>query len=129
MTAYEFALPAQTAGPPLHIHRSWDEAFRVLEGTLTFLIDGAEHLAPAGAFVFIPRGVPHTFWNASDAAARQLVVFTPSGIEAYFTAVSAVMASPGEETLAAAIQLMEAHDMIVPEPAGPAYGALPEAGS
>jgi quercetin dioxygenase-like cupin family protein len=123
MSAYEFATPPRTAGPPLHIHRSWDEAFYVLSGEMTFLIDGVTSLAPAGSFVFIPRGVPHTFWNASDAPARQLTVFTPSGIEDYFDEVTGVMAGGG--TLAEAIALMEQHDMIVPASEGPAYGAIP----
>jgi len=35
-----------------------------------------------------------------------------------------VMASGGEETLDAAIALMELHDMEVPPSARPAYGAL-----
>jgi uncharacterized RmlC-like cupin family protein len=56
------------------------------------LIDGVEHSAPVGAFVFVPRGVPHTFWNAGDAPARQLTVFAPSGIEDYFDKVSQVLA-------------------------------------
>jgi quercetin dioxygenase-like cupin family protein len=123
MAAYEFVFPAGTAGPPLHIHRTWDEAFYVLEGESTFLIDGEERVAPAGTFVFIPRGVPHTFWNASNAPTRQLIVFTPAGIEDYFDEVSQVMAA-GQETLDAAIALMEKHDMEVPPSARPAYGAL-----
>jgi mannose-6-phosphate isomerase-like protein (cupin superfamily) len=114
MAAYEFGMPPQT----------WDEAFYVLEGEVTFLIDGAEHVAPAGSFVFIPRGVPHTFWNAGVVPAWQLTIFTPSGIEDYFDAVSAVLSGGGEESLAAAIALMEQHDMIVPASNRPAYGAV-----
>jgi quercetin dioxygenase-like cupin family protein len=124
ISAYEFTSPPRTAGPPLHMHRSWDEALSVLEGEMTFLIDGEEHVAPAGSFVFIPRGVPHTFWNAGDAPVRQLTVFTPAGIEGYFDDVTRVMAAGGEETLEAAIALMEQHDMIVPPGTRPAYGAL-----
>jgi uncharacterized cupin superfamily protein len=117
-------MPPETAGPPLHLHQSWDEAFYVLEGAVTFLIDSAEHVAPAGSFVFIPRGVPHTFWNAGSISARQLVVFTPSGIEGYFDAVSGVLDGGGEESLAGAIALMEQHDMLVPTSDRPAYGAI-----
>jgi len=124
MSAYEFTSPPRTAGPPLHIHRTWDEAFYVLEGEMTFLIDGEERIAPADTFVFIPHGVPHTFWNAGDAPVRQLTVFTPAGIEEYFDDVTRVMAAGGEETLDAAMALMERHDMEVPPSARPAYGAL-----
>jgi quercetin dioxygenase-like cupin family protein len=124
LAAYEFVTPPATAGPPLHLHRAWDEAFYVLEGEMTFLIAGQTHLAGAGAFVFIPRGVEHTFWNASTAPARQLTIFTPAGIEDYFDAVSRVLDGDGADSLQAAIALMEQHDMVVPATTQPAYGAL-----
>src|SRR5215212_853471 len=124
LSAYEFVTPPTTAGPPLHLHRTWDEAFYVLEGEMTFLIDGQTHSAPAGSFVFVPRGILHTFWNAGDAPAKQLVVFTPAGIEAYFEEVTRVLADGGDEALEAAAALMAKHDMIVPPATGPAYGAL-----
>ncbi len=91
---------------------------------MTYLIDAGTSIAPAGSFVFIPRGIPHTFWNASNARARQLTIFTPSGIEDYFDAVTGVMAGDGEGTLTEAIAIMEQHDMIVPPGQGPAYGAM-----
>lgn len=124
LSAYEATLPPATAGPPIHLHRTWDEAFYVLDGEMTFLIDGQEHQAPAGSFVFIPRGILHTFWNASDGPTTQLTVFTPSGIEDYFDAVTQVLASGEDAEPGAAAALMTAHDMIVPEASRPAYGAL-----
>ena len=124
MSAYEFVVPPATAGPPLHLHRSWDEAFYVLEGEMTFLIDGRTTSAPAGSFVFVPRGILHTFWNESAAPVKQLTVFHPAEIEAYFEDVTRVMAAGGDDTLAAATALMEKHDMIVPPGTREAYGAL-----
>jgi quercetin dioxygenase-like cupin family protein len=124
LSAYECTVPPATAGPPVHLHRGWDEAFYVLEGEMTFLIDGQTSLAPAGSFVFIPRSIPHTFWNESMAPARQLTVFTPSGIEAYFADVTQVMAAGGGESLETAMAVMERHDMVVLPGERPAYGAL-----
>jgi quercetin dioxygenase-like cupin family protein len=124
LSAYECVVPPATAGPPTHLHRDWDEAFYVLEGEMGFLVGGREHAAPAGSFVFVPHGIPHTFWNASAAPARQLTVFTPAGIEAYFDEVSRAMAAGGEDALEAASALMERHGMVVLADAGPAYGAL-----
>jgi quercetin dioxygenase-like cupin family protein len=124
LAVYEFVTPPATAGPPLHLHRSWDEAFYVLEGEMTFLIDGQTHTAPAGSFVFIPHGILHTFWNASDAPARQLTVFTPAGIEAYFEEATRALAVDGDEAAAAVAALMALHDMVVPPEAGPSYGSL-----
>ena len=88
LSAYEAVLPPATAGPPLHLHRTWDEAFYVLVGEMTFLIDVRTHTAPVGSFVFVPRGILHTFWNASNEPTRQLTVFTLAGIEAYFEALT-----------------------------------------
>lgn len=124
LSVYEFVTPARTAGPPLHLHRTMDEAFYVLEGEMTFIIASDITTAPAGSFVFVPRGVLHTFWNESEMPARQLTVFTPSGIEKYFDEVTEVLATGGEEALEAAAAVMEKHDMIVPPDSRPAYGSL-----
>jgi hypothetical protein len=91
---------------------------------MTFLIDGRTTSAPAGSFVFVPRGILHTFWNESAAPAKQLTVFHPAGIEAYFEDVTRVIAAGGDDTLAAATALMEKHDMIVPSGTREVYGAL-----
>lgn len=125
LTIYEYTVPPATAGPPLHLHRGWDEAFSVLAGEMTFLIDGTTSAAPAGSFVFVPRGVLHTFWNEGAVPATQLTVFTPAGIEDYFDAVIAVLAAGGDEATAPAV--MARHDMVVPPSERPAYGALPPA--
>jgi quercetin dioxygenase-like cupin family protein len=71
-------------GPPLHIHTREEEFFSVIEGEITFWIDGKAIRAAAGTTAFVPRGVPHCFKNRSDRPARVLVVFTPGGIERFF---------------------------------------------
>ena len=62
---------------PLHLHRGDDEAWYVLEGTLGFRRGDEELEARAGAGVYVPRGAPHTYWNAGDREARYLLVMTP----------------------------------------------------
>src|ERR1700704_4510408 len=71
-------LAPRGAGSPLHVHRREDEWFYVTEGELTFWVDGETIVAPAGSFVFGPRGVPHTFLVSSDQA-RFLLVAEPAG--------------------------------------------------
>jgi mannose-6-phosphate isomerase-like protein (cupin superfamily) len=63
---------------PLHVHHADDEAWYVLEGTLAFQL--GEHVveAPAGAAVFAPRGLPHTYWNPRPTPARYLIILTPN---------------------------------------------------
>jgi quercetin dioxygenase-like cupin family protein len=64
------------SGPAiLHVHRSDDEAWHVLEGQLTFrYADRAETIGP-GTTVFVPAGVAHAYTAAEGA--RYLIVLTP----------------------------------------------------
>ena len=85
LTAWE-STAAPGEGPPLHLHVHEDEFMYVLEGRLRVRLDEIDHTALAGSFVFIPRGVPHTWQNAGDHHARILFVFTPAspGMERFF---------------------------------------------
>jgi mannose-6-phosphate isomerase-like protein (cupin superfamily) len=53
-------LAPQGVGSPLHVHHREDEWFYVIEGKLTFWVDGRTIEAAAGSFVYGPRDVPHT---------------------------------------------------------------------
>jgi quercetin dioxygenase-like cupin family protein len=83
LTAFENVIPAGQ-GPPLHTHANEDESWYVIEGELRFKLAGDVHRAPAGSFVFVPRGTPHCFQNVAEAPARVLVMFTPAGMEHFF---------------------------------------------
>jgi quercetin dioxygenase-like cupin family protein len=85
LTAFE-SIAAAGEGPPLHQHPGQDEVLYVIQGRLRVKLEGAIQEAPAGSFVFIPRGAPHTWQNAGDDEARLLVVFTPAaeGMEQFF---------------------------------------------
>jgi quercetin dioxygenase-like cupin family protein len=85
LTALENVIPPGQ-GPPLHTHAREDESWYVIEGELRFKLGSEIHRAPAGSFVFVPRGTPHCFQNAADAPARILVMFTPAGMERFFDA-------------------------------------------
>jgi len=73
-------------GSPLHVHTREDEWFYVLEGELTFWVDGQVSVAPAGSFVYGPKGLPHTFVVSSETA-RFLLVTEPAGFEAFTRAL------------------------------------------
>ena len=68
-------------GPDVHAHPAEDDAFYVLEGELTFILDEAEVVARAGTFVLVPPGVVHTFANRGDAVVRVLNVHAPAGFD------------------------------------------------
>jgi mannose-6-phosphate isomerase-like protein (cupin superfamily) len=65
------------SGPDyLHVHYSDDEAWHILEGTLTFRFSNRIIEAPAGTTVFVPAGVPHTYYEAAGPT-RYLIIMTP----------------------------------------------------
>lgn len=74
------------AGSPLHVHSREDEWFYITEGEVTFWVGGEVTAAPAGSFVYGPRGIQHTFEISSDEA-RFLLVAEPAGFETFVRAV------------------------------------------
>ena len=61
----------------LHLHRSDDEAWYVLSGRLGFQVGEDVVEVPAGDSILVPRGTPHSFWNAVPEPTRYLLVMTP----------------------------------------------------
>jgi quercetin dioxygenase-like cupin family protein len=60
LSVAEQLLPRGSA-PPLHRHANEDEAWIVLAGEVSFFfLDGQEHLAGDGTYVFGARGRAHT---------------------------------------------------------------------
>jgi quercetin dioxygenase-like cupin family protein len=63
--------------PQAHTHQE-DELFYVLSGAMTFTCGEETRSAKDGAFVFLPRGVPHSYTIDSEEA-RLLGFSIPSG--------------------------------------------------
>jgi mannose-6-phosphate isomerase-like protein (cupin superfamily) len=62
---------------PLHLHRSEDEAWYVLEGRLGFRVGDREVEAGVGESVIARVGTPHSYWNAGSERARYVIVMGP----------------------------------------------------
>lgn len=77
----EWYLDACTPGPGPHSHEANDDIFYVIEGTMTFLAGEETIHATKGAFLRIPAGVTHDFWNESAARAGVLNIYIPGGFE------------------------------------------------
>lgn len=87
-TAVHCVIPPDN-GPPPHLHKAQEESFYVLEGTMTFWLDGHKQTAGPGSFVRIPVGRPHTFKNESDQNVTMLFILVPSGkMDQFFRAIS-----------------------------------------
>ncbi|MFE0106552.1 cupin domain-containing protein [Streptomyces sp. NPDC059009] len=83
LTFMEASVPPG-GGPPLHVHADADEAFYLLAGELEITADGETHQVGVGDFVFVPKGTAHKFRNPGVHTARQLLLFTPSGVDRFF---------------------------------------------
>lgn len=70
-----------SGGPPPHVHEEEDDSFYVLEGELTFTVEGKDLVAAAGTFVLVPPGLLHTFANRGDVEARALNIHAPAGFD------------------------------------------------
>jgi quercetin dioxygenase-like cupin family protein len=82
-TLVELEVPPGT-GPPLHRHTREDELFLVIEGELSFWVAGEVVRAAAGAVVYGPRDIPHTYKNRGDSPARAMVMMTPPKCGEFF---------------------------------------------
>ena len=48
-------------GPPPHVHSREEEGFYILEGEITFTVNGERVVATAGMFANMTVGTPHSF--------------------------------------------------------------------
>jgi quercetin dioxygenase-like cupin family protein len=84
--SFDVAVTTEIAGsePPLHVHARDDEALHILEGDLTVFAGDEVLRASTGSFVFLPRGIPHTF-AVDSGSARVLLILAPSGAISMFS--------------------------------------------
>jgi mannose-6-phosphate isomerase-like protein (cupin superfamily) len=79
----ERTLPPGGRRPPPHRHTNCSEAYFVLEGLVSVVVEDQDlSLGPEG-FVLVPRGTAHTFGNGGAEPARLLVIHAPA-MDAYF---------------------------------------------
>jgi mannose-6-phosphate isomerase-like protein (cupin superfamily) len=86
-------LPPRSLGSAMHTHHAEDEFSFVLEGQVGFQMGDRVLVATSGTLVMKPRGVPHAFWNPSDAPARVLELISPAGFERYFAEMADLFSS------------------------------------
>lgn len=95
MSLGEAVLSPRTAGPSRHVHTREDEGIYVIDGVLTAEVGEQRFEVGAGAFLWMPRGLPHTFANLGDAPVHSLGLINPSGFAQFFAEVSDYVASTG----------------------------------
>jgi quercetin dioxygenase-like cupin family protein len=102
----EITLPPHTDGPPQHRHARHDEGFYMVSGTASFTVGDRTYDAPAGTWVMVPPGAPHTFANPGDAPAVLLNTFTPDLYVQYFRDLREMIAAGQSFTPEATVEVM-----------------------
>lgn len=83
LSLMERTLPPGGRRPPPHRHTNCSEAYFVLDGLVSIIVDDEELTVGPEGFVLVPRGTAHTFGNSTEREARLLVIHAPA-MDAYF---------------------------------------------
>ena len=75
--AFETYDPPGTFVPP-HVHPTQDEFICVLQNEFDLYLDGQHFKARAGDLVRLPAGIPHGYYNLSDAPTRAMFWVAPA---------------------------------------------------
>jgi quercetin dioxygenase-like cupin family protein len=121
----EWATEPGVPGSAVHIHRVSDEAFYVLEGTFGFQLGEETVEGSAEAFVFVPKGTVHAFWNQGPSPARMLLMMSPPRFVRYLEELANGLTAVGDDAEAAMSlrkQLSEKYDIEVVGPPRQATG-------
>jgi mannose-6-phosphate isomerase-like protein (cupin superfamily) len=103
---FQSSFPPGTGMPFLHLHRSYEEAFYVLQGEVQFQLGAHEIRATAGSAVLVPAGVPHCFRNVGPGNVEWIVVAAPARAVTAIEEVGQV--APGD--LDGLAEIFERHD-------------------
>jgi mannose-6-phosphate isomerase-like protein (cupin superfamily) len=82
-SSVETAVAPKQMGPAPHLHKELDEIMLVLEGTASVLVGDKLYEIPAGGWQLRPRGIEHTFWNATDKPLRFIDMYFNQNFEDY----------------------------------------------
>jgi quercetin dioxygenase-like cupin family protein len=110
LSLMERTLPPGGRMPPPHRHAGNEEAYFVLDGDVTFVLDGHTSTGGPETFVLVPAGGAHTFGNTSDTPARLLVIHSPA-LDSYFAELEQLWGGDEPPTPEQERALMSRHGM------------------
>ncbi|WP_194925023.1 cupin domain-containing protein [Catenulispora pinisilvae] len=100
--------PATSSG---HYHRTFSEAFFILDGSVALYDGETWRDASAGDYLFVPPGGVHSFANTSGEAASMLVLFAPGAPrEPYFEELAQIRGSGRQLSAQEWTELYARHD-------------------
>ena len=106
----EYEGAAGQPGPPSHIHRTFDEAWYILEGNVAFRSNANVIEARRGTYLFVPRGVAHTFQVQGSTPARWIGIFSPGRFVGLVEELGALMPPSGPPNVAELNRLFAKYD-------------------
>ncbi len=93
LSVMERTLPPGGRRPPAHRHTNCSEAYFVLDGLVSIIVEREELTVGPEGFVLVPRGTAHTFGNSTESEARLLVIHAPA-MDAYFAGLHGLWNRP-----------------------------------
>jgi quercetin dioxygenase-like cupin family protein len=106
----EYEGAAGIPGPPPHIHHSFEEAWFILDGKVKFTADGRAIAAERGSYLFVPRGVVHSFQVVGKRPARWLGIFSPGRFVGLIEELGPLIPVRGPPNFAALARLFAKYD-------------------
>ncbi|MEM7136847.1 MAG: cupin domain-containing protein [Myxococcota bacterium] len=80
---------------PEHVHKTSDEVLWFRDGSGTMTLGDTKVSIEPGAFVFVPRGTPHSFQPDGSRHVEAYQAYTPSGPEQRFRVTAKARRAPG----------------------------------
>jgi mannose-6-phosphate isomerase-like protein (cupin superfamily) len=103
--------------PPAHLHPDQDERFEVLEGVLTFVVEGIETSVAAGEDLEVPRGAVHQVSNTGEVDAVAIWQTRPALRTGEFhDDLQAALDAPAPDAVVAVLRAYRDVLVLVPDP-------------
>jgi quercetin dioxygenase-like cupin family protein len=108
---FRWDMTAASGGATPHFHRTFSEAFYVLDGRIELFDGTAWREGSAGDFLYLPQRAVHGFRNNSGEPVSMLILFAPAPPrEEYFRELAERIASGRTFTDADRAEFMARHD-------------------
>jgi mannose-6-phosphate isomerase-like protein (cupin superfamily) len=114
---FEYEAASGMPGPPPHVHHSFEEAWFILAGEVEFTLASGSRAAGPGSFLWVPRGVVHTFRVRGPSPARWIGILSPGRHVAMLAELGGLLRSGEPPDSADLAEFFRRHDSDIVLPA------------